>query len=72
MMDKPSGAKGSTVLSEILEKLRYIEKELVQVIRGQLHPKQLSAYEAHAFVRQAIKALSRERSREPMSGLPSR
>jgi len=45
-------------VTRIVKKLTDIENELIALIRLKDQPKRFSAYEAHAFVRQAINALS--------------
>jgi hypothetical protein len=57
-----------TSIDHTLGKLIQVESELLQIIRGIGHPRELGAYEAHAHVREAIKALSRKPSPKSQVG----
>ena len=59
-MTDPSESILRRQISTLVSKLTQIEKDLAQVIRRSRNPTLLSTYEAHAFVRQAINALSKD------------
>jgi hypothetical protein len=55
-------------IAHALQTLILAENELLQIIRTGGHSKALAIYEAHAFVRQAIQALSSETDAKPEKG----
>ena len=59
-MGIPPPSSRRTALANVLERLIGVEEDLRQIIRASGHPKKLPAYEAHAFVRLAIQALSKQ------------
>jgi len=64
-MESSSGEIPSTVMERLLIKLGQIESELKQIIRVYGGAQKFAAHEAHSFVRQAIKALSKDIAQYP-------